>query len=109
MGVRNDAIVAARVPDEIKEQVNEILNHMGCTPTHLINSAYLYVLEYQRLPFESALPKPGKRMLDEHRMQQIANELALLQVSTYDYSQGGTKTFKEALTEKLKSEYEKQR
>jgi len=103
MGVQNDAIVTARVPHEIKEQVNEILAHMGCTPTQLINSAYLYVLEYQRLPFESALPKPGRRKLDEHRMQQIIDELALLQVSTYDYSQGGTRTFKEALTEKLKA------
>ena len=105
MGIRNDAIVAARVPDEIKEQVNEILAQMGYTPTHLINSAYKYVLEFQRLPFESAQPKPGKRKLDSNRMQQITNELDLLQVSTYDYSLGGTKTLKEALTAKLKSDY----
>ena len=108
MGTRSDVIVAARVPGEIKEQVNEVLAQIGFTPTNLINSAYRYVLEFKKLPFESAPPKPGNRTLDAHQMQQISNELSLLQVSSYDYSLGGNRTIKEALIDKHKSEYGKQ-
>ena len=57
MGSSSDSIVAARIPGEIKEQVNGILARMGLTPTHLINSAYRFVLEFHRLPFESAQPR----------------------------------------------------
>ena len=45
-----DPIVAARVPPEIKEQVNLVLSKIGSTPSQLINSAYSYVLEYGELP-----------------------------------------------------------
>jgi addiction module RelB/DinJ family antitoxin len=104
----NDVIVAARVPEEIKEQGNATLAKLGLTPTQLINSAYRYVLEFQKLPFESAAPKPGARWLEVSRMQQIAEELTQLQVSTYDYSQGETLSFKDALAGKIRAEYEKQ-
>jgi len=104
----SNTIVAARVPEEIKQQGNAILASLGYTPTELINSAYHYVLEFRKLPFESAAPKAGRRTLEPKRLQQIADELELLQVSTYDYSQGGTQGFKEALEKKLKSGYEAQ-
>ena len=108
MGKSSDTIVAARVPEEIKDQGNAILAKLGYTQTHLINSAYRYVLEFHRLPFESATPKPGKRTLDPKRKRQLSEELFALQVSTYDYSLGNTRTFKEALTEKRRAEYEAQ-
>lgn len=104
----SDTIVAARVPEEIKEQGNAVLAKLGVTPTQLINSAYHYVLEHQKLPFESTLPKPGKRKLSADRMQQIAHEFSQLQVCNYDYSAGGTKAFKEVLAEKIASDYRKQ-
>lgn len=47
-----DAIVTARVPVEIKEQVGVILREIGSTPTKLINSAYEYVLRHHALPQE---------------------------------------------------------
>jgi len=106
MGAGSDTIVAARVPEEVKEQGNAILAKLGFTPTQLINSAYRYVMEFHRLPFESAAPKPGKRKLDSGRMQQITDELTSLQISTYDYSRGGTRSLKEALTEQRSAEYE---
>jgi antitoxin component of RelBE/YafQ-DinJ toxin-antitoxin module len=98
-----DTIVAARVPEEIKERGNEVLAGLGYTPTQLINSAYKYVLEFQRLPYESAAPKPGERSLSRARMKSITDELNALQVCTYDYSQGGAMTFKEALAKSILS------
>jgi len=104
----SETIVAARVPEEIKQQGNAILAGLGYTPTELINSAYRYVLEFRKLPYESAAPKAGQRMLDPMRLRQITDELESLQVSTYDYSRGGTESFKQALAEKLKADYKAQ-
>ena len=42
---RNDAIVTARVPAEIKKQGNAVLREIGSTPTELVNAAYRYVLK----------------------------------------------------------------
>ena len=106
MGTAGDTIVAARVPLEIKEQGNAILTKLGFTPTQLINSAYRYVMEYHQLPFESAAPKSGKRRLDPERLQELVGELTTLQVCSFDYSQGGTRTLKELLSEQRQAEYE---
>ena len=55
-----DAIVTARVPVEIKEQVGAILRDIGSTPTKLINAAYGYVLHYHALPVsEAEMPAEG--------------------------------------------------
>lgn len=47
---RDDAIVTARVPVEIKEQGNAVLKKIGSTPTELVNAAYRYVLDHEELP-----------------------------------------------------------
>ena len=39
-----DAIVTARVPVAVKEQVGSILRDIGSTPSQLVNAAYEYVL-----------------------------------------------------------------
>lgn len=49
-----DAIVTARVPVEVKAQVNAILHELGSSPTKLINAAYEYVLRHHALPLDSA-------------------------------------------------------
>ena len=41
---RDDAIVTARVPVEIKRQGNAVLKKIGSTPTELVNDAYRDVL-----------------------------------------------------------------
>lgn len=61
--VRNDAIVTARVPMEIKRQGNAVLEKIGSTPTELINSAYEYAISHGSLPTEGELVCPGPRKL----------------------------------------------
>jgi addiction module RelB/DinJ family antitoxin len=102
----NSTIVAARVPGEIREQGNTVLAELGFTPTQLINSAYRYVLEYGRLPFEASAPKPGKRVLPTERMEQIADELTALRVCGHDYSRDGTRSLKDVLEKERRAEYE---
>ena len=51
---RNDAIVTARVPAEIKKQGNAVLREIGSTPTELVNAAYRYVLKERELPEEAS-------------------------------------------------------
>lgn len=43
-------VVTARVPVEIRDQVNAHLRDIGSSPTELINAAYDYVLKTGRLP-----------------------------------------------------------
>ena len=47
---RNDVIVTARVPMEIRAQANVILEEIGSSTTELVNAAYRYVLEKGELP-----------------------------------------------------------
>lgn len=62
-----NAIVTARVPVEVKNQVSQILTELGSSPTELINSAYDYVLAHKRLPTDEAAGKPAEAHRDEHR------------------------------------------
>lgn len=70
-----NAMVAARVPIEVKEQGGKILEEIGSNPTDLINKAYAYVLKYGALPgdLEASQNGAGERqsvsseMLDELR------------------------------------------
>lgn len=45
-----DTIVTARVPSEIRAQVNKRLAEIGATQTDLINAAYSFVLRTGALP-----------------------------------------------------------
>lgn len=58
---RNDAIVTARVPAEIKKQGNAVLREIGSTPTELVNAAYRYVLKERELPKEASPLAPDWR------------------------------------------------
>lgn len=44
------AMVTARVPQEIRDQVNARLRAIGSSPTELVNAAYDYVLKTGELP-----------------------------------------------------------
>ncbi len=45
-----DAMVTARVPVEIRDQVNALLRNEGSSPTELVNAAYDYYLQCGKLP-----------------------------------------------------------
>ncbi len=64
-GERNDAIVTARVPAEIKKQGNAVLREIGSTPTELVNAAYRYVLKERELPKEAS---PLAGLAGQHRI-----------------------------------------
>ena len=68
-------MVTARVPIEIKEQVNALLKENGSTPTELVNSAYEYYLEYQQLPKTNML-LAGERRLTPEQSEQVRDALA---------------------------------
>ena len=48
------AMVTARVPSEIRDQVNAQLRNMGSSATELVNAAYDYVLRTGHLPDPAA-------------------------------------------------------
>ena len=47
---REDVIVTARVPLEIRNQAVAVLESIGSTPTELINAAFEYVIAAEELP-----------------------------------------------------------
>ena len=65
------AMVTARVPVEIRDQVNTKLRAMGSSPTELVNAAYDYVLATGELPDARAGDEPLHISLTDDQ----ANEL----------------------------------
>lgn len=55
-----NSTVTARVPTEIKQQVDRRLKDLGHTTTDLINAAYEYVLRENALPRASQVPAQPK-------------------------------------------------
>lgn len=70
-----DAIVVARVPAEIKEQVDGVLEKMGATSTQLINAAYEYVLSQGELPLVQPDQDNNKRNLSLDEQKQLAKSI----------------------------------
>jgi antitoxin component of RelBE/YafQ-DinJ toxin-antitoxin module len=104
-----DAIVAARVPVEVKERGNSMLASIGATPTQLINAAYRYVLAFGSLPCAEHDGKPTEtgttRRLSAEQRERLEAQMRSLKVSGHDYSQGGARTLKQAIEEKRKAEH----
>lgn len=65
------AMVTARVPVEIRDQVNAKLRAMGSSPTELVNAAYDYVLATGELPDARSNDEPFRIALTDEQ----ANEL----------------------------------
>lgn len=65
------AMVTARVPTEIRDQVNARLRAIGSSPTELVNAAYDYVLRTGELPD----PQPAESPLRITLTEAQANEL----------------------------------
>jgi antitoxin component of RelBE/YafQ-DinJ toxin-antitoxin module len=94
------------VPVEVKEQGNALLKKIDATHTQLINAAYQYLLDTEELPVARPALKHKKRLITEEVRRDLEKTLARTLVSNYDYSEGGTRSFKEALAAKKRADYE---
>ena len=70
-----DAMVSARVPAEVRDQVNDRLRDIGSTPTELINRAYRAFLETGALPGSSADARPGRRTIDASALDELRRSI----------------------------------
>ena len=68
-------MVSARVPAEVRDQVNDRLRDIGSTPTELINRAYRAFLETGTLPGSSADAHPGRRTIDESALNELRRSI----------------------------------
>ena len=100
-----NTMVSARVPVEVRDQVNEGLRAIGSSPTELINSASAFFLENRRLPQADQPVQRGRRMLSAEQQRLLAESVA---ATTYPvpgsyFAAGG---YDEMLTEELRRGYE---
>lgn len=100
-----DPMVSARVPLELRDQVNEGLREIGSSPTELINSAYQYFLEHKTLPSERKIPTRGKKRLSAEQMQDLAQSIETTTLQVEEESFKGL-SYKELLRQELKDRYE---
>lgn len=102
---RDDSIVTARVPVEIKRQGNAVLKKIGSTPTELVNAAYQYVLKREELPVEARLLEPHVIKLTDEQKKTLRErgERATCAVPE-SFWQG--KSYKDLLEEAMREKYE---
>lgn len=102
-----DAIVTARVPVEVKEQVNALLKELGSSPTQLINEAYAYVLRHRELPARDAAPAAGEapsvRTLTPEMRAEL--EACTLDVPQSFWDELGERSYKDALADWKQADY----
>lgn len=55
--MQKDVIVSAKVPEDIKEQVDEILEAVGMTTSSLINTLYRQVIFHRGIPYAIRIPR----------------------------------------------------
>ena len=99
-----DAIVTARVPVEVKEQVNDMLKEIGATPTELINAAYRYMLKHGSLP-ETDQPIAGgtPRVLTSEQIKVLRSRIEVMSLSAPE--SWNDKTFEELYDEAMEERY----
>lgn len=100
-----DPMVSARVPEELRNQVNGKLRSNGSSPTELINAAYTYYLDYGQLPNEQHTQLPGKRTYSKQQFEELRSSF---QRSTYAVpaSYFANESDDEILARVLKEQYE---
>jgi addiction module RelB/DinJ family antitoxin len=52
-----DVIVSAKVPEDIKDQVDEILKAVGMTTSSLVNTLYRQVIFHRGIPYAIRIPR----------------------------------------------------
>ena len=98
-----DAIVTARVPVAVKEQVTSLLREMGSTPSQLVNAAYEYVLAERKLPRAGARLGEGAvapRQLTQEQIHRIASALEAMHVGPAGDDRSFDEQFQEARDER---------
>ena len=65
------AMVTARVPVEIRDQVNAQLRSIGSSPTELVNAAYDYVLRTGQLPDPQPSEQPLRITLTDAQVNEL--------------------------------------
>lgn len=79
-----DAMVTARVPQEIKEQGNALLKSIGSTPTELVNAAYSYVIKEHALPIAHVSQEStseNSRILSAQQKEKIRAALSSMRLN----------------------------
>lgn len=71
-----DPMVSARVPVELRDQVNAGLRDAGSSPTELINRAYEFFLETKTLPECRPSMKSGRRRLDDNSLNGLLESIS---------------------------------
>ncbi len=100
-----NSMVSARVPTELRDQVNERLKSKGYSPTELIKSAYEYFLKSDELPSQANDMQEGKRKLDDSRLSELR---ASLNATTFPVPESffGDMDYKQMLERELLESYE---
>lgn len=100
-----DPMVSARVPMELRDQVNEGLRAIGSSPTELINRAYEFFLDTKRLPGRDASSKKGKRKLNASQLRALTESIKeTTRAVPESYFEG--LDYKELLRRRLRESYE---
>ena len=96
-----DPMASARVPAELRDQVNRELHAINSSPTELINSAYEFFLNTKMLPKTPSTSTPGRRKLSPSQAEELKRSLyeTTFQVPE-TYFQG--KSYGQLLEEKLR-------
>ena len=98
-------MVSARVPVELRDQVNIELQKIGSSPTELINLAYRTFLKTKKLPQEENALQPGTRMFSKKQLEEFKGFVARTTVQVpEEYFEG--KSYKELLAERKRADYE---
>ena len=98
-----DAIVTARVPVAVKEQVGSILHEIGSTPSQLVNAAYEYVLAERELPRAGTglgEGEAGPRRMTQEQSRRIASALKAMYVGSTEDDRPFDERLREARDER---------
>ena len=100
-----NTMVSARVPVELRDQVNEQLRKIGATPTELINRAYEFVLANKALPEGAQRMDAGRRALTAAQRAELRQSIERTTLPLFA-GLGDGASYDAMLEEALGDEYE---
>lgn len=103
--IRDDAMVTARVPREIKRQGDSVLKGIGSNPTELVNAAYAYVIDCGELPPFAKQKATGRKELTPIQKRKLIDRSRKMHVKPGGDILNG-RSFKEVISEMRYAEYE---